>query len=391
VDQPRISGHNLRQLSGSGVLARYGDLTLLCDAVPEQEDRVGALIDTLTDAAAANADGRHLSRRLAGLLSTDPEGEFPALCAFGPADGGFAVLVHGRAELTLSTNGKVLRLDGRDAVTVIDRVIGEPVEWVGAVLGDRLNEPSTDQWSRLDAGVVRADALIYEPGEDHEALAIGSLPDQDADLKYAAEPIRVPGGTEEENLETPVRVTTPSKCPEPDHSPDVPESPRPTAADEPAELSDMHVLGVHCKNEHFNDPNVAYCSVCGISMTQAPGMPVWGVRPQLGVLVLDDGTTYPLQRDCVVGRMPEMDNTVAAGQANPVPLSHPSVSTLHARVELDDWQVKVIDVGSASGTFLLAEGQSSWTRLAPGARVTLAPGTVMAFGQRQMRYCSHRH
>ena len=53
------------------------------------------------------------------------------------------------------------------------------------------------------------------------------------------------------------------------------------------------VLGVLCTNDHFNDPNVRYCSVCGISMAQQTLVQQEGPRPPLGVLLMDDGMHLP--------------------------------------------------------------------------------------------------
>lgn len=328
-------GHSLRGLPGQGVLARYGDLVLLCEAAPEP--RVRTLIDAVAATAAAGAGGRELSRLLAGLLGAADD--FPALCAFGPAEDGIAVLVSGRAGLTITTDGLEYRLDGRNAVTMVDRVLDGPVESIHATLGDRSVDPGTDRWSRLDAGVVRADALVYQPTV----------------------------------LGTPVVPTSPAEP-----------APAPPAGPEPA------TLGVGCKNGHFNDPAVAFCALCGSSMAQASRVPVWGSRPPLGVLVFDDGTTYALTQDQVVGRAPDTDEAVAAGQARPVPLRGPLVSRLHARLVLRDWQVGIIDTGSANGTYLQPHGHSDWTRLVPGAMTALVPGTSVAIGGHRVRYFSHR-
>jgi hypothetical protein len=152
-----------------------------------------------------------------------------------------------------------------------------------------------------------------------------------------------------------------------------------------------NVSGVRCARDHFNDPAVSYCSVCGISMAQAPRSPELGPRPQLGVLVLDDGSTVPVVRDVLIGRMPETDEAVAAGEADPVALADPLVSRRHARITLRDWEVLVVDLGSANGTFVLPRGSGSWTRLEPGVETVLEAGSVVAAGMRQLRYFSHRH
>ena len=153
----------------------------------------------------------------------------------------------------------------------------------------------------------------------------------------------------------------------------------------------VQVIGVYCKKEHFNDPKVAYCTVCGIAMAQTTRLPVLGVRPPLGVLVLDDGTMFPLERDHVLGRTPEEDEAVAAGLASGLALLDPLVSRVHARIVLEGWQVSVVDESSTNGTFLWGPGDTSWTRLPRGAKAPLHPGSVTAIGQRQLRYHSYRN
>ncbi|WP_208630710.1 FHA domain-containing protein, partial [Amycolatopsis kentuckyensis] len=122
-----------------------------------------------------------------------------------------------------------------------------------------------------------------------------------------------------------------------------------------------------------------------------PRSPELGPRPQLGVLVLDDGTAVPLLRDVVLGRMPEFDEAVAAGNADAVTLADPLVSRRHAWIALRDWQVVVTDLHSANGTFVLPRGSATWTRLEPGVDTVLEPGSTVAAGMRQLHYFSHRH
>jgi hypothetical protein len=419
----------LHHLPGRGVLARYGDLVLLCEARPGQDASVNALVDTL---AAAHPCGRQLSRRLAGLISTtEPEGGFPALCAFGPAGDGVAALVHGEAELTFTVGGgRELRLDGRDAVTVVDQIVREPIESIRALVGDGDPDREFDRWNRLDAGVVRADALVYGLGptvDTTPGLALPPMPvvmpaERGAPAELPAAGPSGVVGTDEEPAEPAgqAELGTPGERPE-SHAqeepvmqadpvtqearsagdPVVPQPRQPVAEAGPvgviapqvgpAEPEPVRVIGVYCKKEHFNDPKVAYCTVCGIAMAQATRLPVMGVRPPLGVLVLDDGTMFPLVRDHVLGRTPEEDEAVAAGRASGLSLLDPLVSRVHARIVLDGWQVCVVDENSTNGTFLWGPGDTSWTRLPRGATAPLHPGSVTAIGQRQLRYHSYRN
>lgn len=332
--QAATAPDGVHPLRGNAVLARYGDLTLVCEAVPGRQHRIGALLDAVAEVSADESGGRRLSHQVAGLVSAaGPDEDFPALCAFGPTRDGMAVVVHGGAELIVTVNGEQVHLDGRDAVTVLDRVITEPVEAVQAVVG------GTDLGPVADAPPVPREA----PGD-----------------------------------------ATPEPQPEPEPEPA-------DRAVTTAEETIPRVPGVQCARNHFNDPAVSYCSVCGISMAQSRRAPGWGPRPQLGVLVLDDGTTVPLVRDLVLGRMPEIDDAVAAGEADPVALADPLVSRRHARIALREWQVVVTDLGSANGTFVLPRESATWTRLEPGAETVLEPGTTVAAGMRQFHYYSHRH
>jgi hypothetical protein len=154
------------------------------------------------------------------------------------------------------------------------------------------------------------------------------------------------------------------------------------------------VLGVYCKNGHFDDPEARYCAVCGIGMAQLTKVPRTGPRPPLGVLVLDDGSVFQLNADYVLGREPSLDASVADGSARPLRLAGASglVSRIHARVELDGWQVYVSDLSSANGTFIRLPGEKDGKRLVPGDRTPLVVGAHVRLGRDcGFRYDSHRH
>jgi hypothetical protein len=163
----------------------------------------------------------------------------------------------------------------------------------------------------------------------------------------------------------------------------------------PAEPVDQRprVLGVHCKNGHFNDPSVRYCSVCGISMVQQTLVPREGPRPPLGVLLFDDGMTFQLDLDYVIGREPRQDPDVMAERARPLPLADPggAVSRKHARVLLAGWEVRLVDLGSVNGTFIQFPDDPQAHQLPPRQPVVIRPGTQVIMGQRWFRYESHRN
>jgi hypothetical protein len=115
---------------------------------------------------------------------------------------------------------------------------------------------------------------------------------------------------------------------------------------------------------------------------------VSGTRPPLGVLVADDGTIYRLDRGYLVGSNSSRDPTVGGGLARPLVLRGTDVSGSHAELRLTDWDVTVIDRGSAAGTCIYEPGAADWIRLRPYEPRVLTPGSHVAFGQRIVTYIS---
>lgn len=149
------------------------------------------------------------------------------------------------------------------------------------------------------------------------------------------------------------------------------------------------VQGFQCARQHHNDPRVSFCAVCGIRMDQLTCVLSEGVRPPLGVLLLDDGTSFVLDNDCVLGREPEYAEAVARG-ARPVRLDDSSggMSRAHAEIRLIDWDVTVVDGGSTNGTHIRQPGRQDWIRAIPGHPVTLLPGAQIQLGGRVLTFDS---
>jgi hypothetical protein len=151
------------------------------------------------------------------------------------------------------------------------------------------------------------------------------------------------------------------------------------------------VDGVLCARNHFNDPNVQYCRQCGIAMVQLTQRIQKGPRPPLGVLLLDDGTGFTLDKDYVVGREPVLDGDVAAGRARPLRIPDPggTVSRLHLRISLIGWQVEVRDINSSNGSVIhFPDGHEQ--RLLAGDATIIPPGAKIAVGHRSLQYQSYR-
>ncbi|NJP91390.1 FHA domain-containing protein [Nonomuraea sp. FMUSA5-5] len=176
--------------------------------------------------------------------------------------------------------------------------------------------------------------------------------------------------------------------------PDQYDHPGPPPQEQQGEHGDRPlVYGVDCKNDHFNDPRVPYCAVCGIALVQRTLVPYKGPRPSLGVLILDDGTALPLETDYLLGRDPERAPEVAGGTARPAKVTSPdgSVSRRHLRVALDGWDVNLVDLGSVNGTQIQPPGDPNFYDIPPNEPVTIAPGTTVRVGvSRTLRFEAHR-
>ncbi|MEU2255206.1 FHA domain-containing protein [Nocardia xishanensis] len=153
---------------------------------------------------------------------------------------------------------------------------------------------------------------------------------------------------------------------------------------------DRHAIvkGYKCARSHHNDPRVSFCAVCGIRMDQLTCVLTDGVRPPLGLLLLDDGTSYVLDSDCVLGREPDHSEAARRG-ARPIRLDDASggMSRTHVEIRLKDWDVTVVDSGSANGTHIRQPGQD-WTRAIPGHPVILQPGAQVLLGGRTATFDS---
>ena len=79
---------------------------------------------------------------------------------------------------------------------------------------------------------------------------------------------------------------------------------------------------------------------------------------------------FQLDANYVIGREPSLDSSVADGSARPLRLtdSEGLVSRIHAKVELDGWQVYISDLESANGTYIQLPGETDGKLLPPRVR-----------------------
>jgi len=218
---------------------------------------------------------------------------------------------------------------------------------------------------------------------DHPPTGKSQIPDHPPTGKSQIPDFEAAAAAEQPGAEMPLREAT-GAADLPLPSADTPVDDLGAAAGAPI------VLGVYCKNGHFGDPNARSCVVCGVSRGRRGPAPQPGPRPPLGALVLDDNSALELSADCVVGREPTLDPSVAAGEAHPLSIPDAAVSRVHARIHLDGWQVLLIDLGSVNGTRIRLPGKRSEQALEPNVPFPLQSGTRVLVGTQGFQYEAHR-
>jgi FHA domain len=397
---------------GAGLVARWGDVLLV--AAEATGDVATRLARECSAVAEVGGDGRVLSRRLAGFLTTH-DGDVPAFAVAAPTAGGLAVFVQGAAQVVV---GDTLTISGADSLSWVDRLIPWPVTALSISVAGPATEPVTTGLYDLRLGAVPGAGLTLARRSEGEGSA-GPEAAVDMPLQEAGEP------TDDERpddrpAEAALAGGSAQPAPPPDRwpgqGPAVPafesvvislgaagdgreeslRPPLPVASEashrRSAGVSGPIVRGVYCKNGHFDDPRALFCVVCGINMVQQTPVLTEGPRPPLGVLVLDDGSAFQLDADYVLGREPTHDLDVDSGRLRGIVLSDEdtSVSRAHARIELRQWDVVLIDNGSANGTYVAGENEQSWTPLPPGKPHVLTSGTRIRLGSRTLAFSSYR-
>jgi hypothetical protein len=184
----------------------------------------------------------------------------------------------------------------------------------------------------------------------------------------------------------PVHGTSPGELPEAPLEAGRPLGDAADATEDP--LDDAQVRGRMCPRGHINDPRLSSCAFCGSRIEETSGRLVAAARPPLGLLVFDDGATYTVDAEYLVGRMPEGDSRVASGVLRSLSVEDPSgaVSRVHAEVRVTGWDVLLTDAGSRNGTFVSAPNDPEWIQLPAGQSHRLVPGTRVRLGGRSFLF-----
>lgn len=345
---------------GDGMAARFGSVAAM---VPAWQSRQRAVLDQILDVAercgSQRAPGRVLFRQLAGLLANEDPDAVPTFAAFAEAEDGLAVFVHGEIDVRVTRSGTEEIVSARHVATWVDRILDEPIDALevapehgsladlderfdlragvvpaaGMLLAAREHAPSEHGPAPQPAGVVRAKTTLDGAADDLDEVRAGALPFH-------------PGVAEE-----------------------LPE--------EPSSFRTIALRGVA-----LDEPR-APLPVGGEPPADEPP-----VAPPLGLLLFDDGTTFSLDGEVVVGREPEGDARVASGEAQPLVVTDTerSVSRLHLRIALRDDTVELVDLRSANGTAIRRSRQSGWQPLTPGVATPISPDTEVRLGNRTFMF-----
>lgn len=139
------------------------------------------------------------------------------------------------------------------------------------------------------------------------------------------------------------------------------------------------VWAARCPAGHPSQAFAANCRVCGaLILTQEPAEIS---RPILGRLVIPGSASIPLDGDLVLGRDPRVpaDSTTAPRL---VVINDPrmEVSSQHASITLNFWDVCLTDLGSTNGTEVI-DRDGRRQRLAQNSTITIQPGTKIILAE----------
>lgn len=152
----------------------------------------------------------------------------------------------------------------------------------------------------------------------------------------------------------------------------------PAAQASPAAIGPQ-VLAVLCEQGH---PNATHASSCRICSSPLGSTAVTVPRPSLGRIILSTGEEVALDQDIIIGRRPRSS---AGADRKParlviVPSPRKQISRSHCELRIDDWDVRLHDLGSNNGTYLTRPGQAP-VRLDENVPTVLKPGDVVELGE----------
>ena len=150
-----------------------------------------------------------------------------------------------------------------------------------------------------------------------------------------------------------------------------------TGLDEPSGTGPS-VMAVFCEAGHPNPVHASSCRECDGTITSRTGQVE---QPVLGVLRVSSGATAVLDADIIIGRLPQGTSSTAAQSPRllAVPSPGKEISKTHCAVRVEGWDMRVEDLGSTNGTFLLRAGEEP-RRVPEHQQLLLRAGDIIDIG-----------
>ncbi|HTH06440.1 MAG TPA: FHA domain-containing protein [Ilumatobacteraceae bacterium] len=360
--------------TGDGVVARLPGIVLVAVPAAGHEPRIGELIALCREVGEASpeAPGRALARRMAGLLSAGDPDTGLALCVLSQTEDGLSVILAGDIDLAASSSRGEVKLSGRDAATWVDRIL-EGTLGSCSVSAGGAEPPKRTAMYELQGGVVPGVgitlvsgghvAAMPTPAGDEEVLAPAAAAAAAGSAAAGAVAGVSSGAAALADLAEPLPAAEPA-----------PAAPEPVveAAPEPPPVP----------AEPFAAPAPAAAAAAAAAVPETSGGSP-GAK-SIGVIVFEDGTSYALDKDYIIGREPENDAAVVAGRAGPLVVddAERSISRVHAELRLFGSELQIVDRGSTNGTYVWSDTNADWVRLVPNQVASVKPGGWVAVGSR---------
>ena len=363
--------------TGDGVVARLPGIVLVAVPAAGHEPRIGELIALCREVGEASpeAPGRALARRMAGLLSAADPDTGLALCVLSQTEDGLSVILAGDIDLAASSSRGEVKLSGRDAATWVDRIL-EGTLGSCSVSAGGAEPPKRTAMYELQGGVVPGVGITLVGGGHVVATpAVAAARDDDSSAGGAVAAGAAAGVAAGVSSGAAALADLAEPLPTSE-----PEPAAPAAVIAAAEAAPPAPEPPPAPAEPFAAPAPAAAAAAAVPET-AGGSP--GGK-SIGVIVFEDGTSYALDKDYIIGREPENDAAVVAGRAGPLVVddAERSISRVHAELRLFGSELQIVDRGSTNGTYVWSDTNADWVRLVPNQVASVKPGGWVAVGSR---------